>query len=472
MRGLRSGRLSSVAAKRQALTCALALLLVAPAVAQPAPDPVVAAAQSAFEALPEAERRAIQSDLIWTGDYSGVVDGSFGRRSFDALVAFEARNRTKPDGVLDAAERETLTRMAGRQVASLRFQSLRDERSGIRIGVPLALLPRREALPGGARFASADGKASLTLTSGVPGAPDLAALYQQALQAGPGLFGPGLGGPGKITYRVLRPDWFVVAGEVGTSRYYLRQAQTPQGMRGYVLRYEIGRATEFDRIAIAVANSFEPVGSADPAPSAASAAGQAQLSRTSPAGPVVTARTGTALRIGAGRYVVPAQLAQGCKALGIAGRPALVVKAMGALALVSGETGQDAPQLRMGNAAGDGAVTVLAHADLGNGPELVAIPARLAGDRVTGVFQPGASGAVVIDSNGGLAGVVSDEPVPARRVGGLLPAASLRLLPGSDAAAVLAQEGVPMVPAGGVALTAGLVARMWRGALAPVNCSL
>lgn len=463
MRGLRARRLSGGAA----LACAVMLALAAPAAAQPAPDPAFAAAQSAFEALPEAERKAIQSDLVWTGDYSGVVDDSFGRRSFEALAAFETRNRMKADGVLDPAERAALAQQAARQVAALRFQSLRDERSGIRIGVPLALLPKREPLPGGVRFSSADGKASLTLTSGAAAA-DFPALYQQALQAGPGLFGSGLGGAGKVTYRVLRPDWFVIAGEAGTSRYYLRQAQTLQGPRGYVLRYEAGRAGEFDRIAIAVANSFEPVGSPDPAPAATT---QAQPSGTSPPGPILTARTGTALRIGAGRYVLPARLVQDCKALNVGGRPASVTKLTETLALVSGQGGAEAAGFAVAE-PGDGDVTVLAHADLGSGPVLVAVPARLSARRVGGVFQSGATGGAVIDRTGVLVGVVAEDPLPARRIGGLLPEGSLRVVPGSGIAGLMAETGAAAArPAAGT-LSAGLVARLWRERLAAVNCSL
>jgi hypothetical protein len=462
MRGLRARRLLAGAA----LACATMLALAAPAAAQPAPDPALAAAQSAFEALAEAERKAIQSDLVWTGDYSGVVDGSFGRRSFEALAAFEARNRTKADGVLDPAERAALAQQAARQVAALRFQSLRDERSGIRIGVPLALLPKREALPGGVRFSSADGKASLTLTSGAA-VGDFPALYQQALQAGPGLFVPGLGGAGKVSYRVLRPDWFVIAGEAGTSRYYLRQAQTPQGLRGYVLRYETGRAGEFDRIAIAIANSFEPLGNADPAPAIAT---QAQPSGTSPPGPVLTARTGTALRIGAGRYVLPARLVQDCKALAVDNRSASVMKAMGSLAFVGTDSRKAATGFAIASPA-DGAAIVLAHADLGAGLALVAVPARLAGDRITGVFQTGVTGAPVIDASGALVGLVAEDPMPARRIGGLLPEASLRIVPGADITQALADARVSAAASSSEALTSGLVARLWRERLAPVDCA-
>jgi hypothetical protein len=396
-----------------------------------------------------------------------VVDGALGRRSFEALVAFETRNRTRADGVLDPAERAALAQQAARQVSALRFQSLRDERSGIRIGVPLALFPKREALPGGTRFSSVDGKASLTLTSGASDATDLPALYQMALQSGPGALIGGGAGPGKITYRVLRPDWFVVTGEIGTGRYYLRQAMTEQGARGYVLRYEAARAAEFDRIAIAVANSFEPVGSPDAAPAVA----QSQPSRTSPPGPILTARTGTALRIGAGRYVFPARLARDCKSVTVDSRPASVVKGMGALVFAGTDSRQSTTGLAVAVPT-DGPATVLAHADLGAGLALVAVPARLANDRVTGAFQTGVTGAPVIDATGALVGLVAEDPLPARRVGGLLPEASLRLVPVDEVTNALAEARVGLAASSSQGLTSGIVARMWRARLAPVHCSL
>ncbi len=45
-----------------------------------------------YNAIPLAERVAIQSDLIWTGDYNGVVSGEFGDRSIAAVKAFQKRN--------------------------------------------------------------------------------------------------------------------------------------------------------------------------------------------------------------------------------------------------------------------------------------------------------------------------------------------------------------------------------------------
>ena len=53
-----------------------------------------------YNAIPLAERIAIQSDLIWTGDYNGVVSGEFGDRSIAAVKAFQKRSGAKETGVL------------------------------------------------------------------------------------------------------------------------------------------------------------------------------------------------------------------------------------------------------------------------------------------------------------------------------------------------------------------------------------
>ena len=54
----------------------------------PSPNPRTAAsdtalddARVAFEALAETDRKLIQDALIWTGDYNGVADGTFGRQT-------------------------------------------------------------------------------------------------------------------------------------------------------------------------------------------------------------------------------------------------------------------------------------------------------------------------------------------------------------------------------------------------------
>ena len=50
-----------------------------------------------FTAIPLPERMAIQSDLVWTGDYNGTINGEFGERA-------------KPSAVAPAAQREDADR--------------------------------------------------------------------------------------------------------------------------------------------------------------------------------------------------------------------------------------------------------------------------------------------------------------------------------------------------------------------------
>src|SRR5215467_1504152 len=53
--------------------------------ATPKASPAVIAA---YAAMPVADRRAIQSDLIWAGDYNGVISDDFGERAIAAVKAY------------------------------------------------------------------------------------------------------------------------------------------------------------------------------------------------------------------------------------------------------------------------------------------------------------------------------------------------------------------------------------------------
>src|ERR1700738_1346081 len=94
----------------------LALLLASPVFAQappitrkPAqPDPI---AQS-YAAVPLSDRRAIQSDLIWTGDYNGLGKGEFGERAIAAVKAFQKQQGARTTGLLDPQQRAALTAAA------------------------------------------------------------------------------------------------------------------------------------------------------------------------------------------------------------------------------------------------------------------------------------------------------------------------------------------------------------------------
>ncbi len=120
----------------------------AQAPAAPAPNPQTVAAQSAFDALPEAERRAIQTDLIWAGAFNGAVSGSFGPLTFRGINTIKAASKGAPDGILTPAERKALAQRAAAARDAAGFRLIADERTGARIGIPMKLLPEARRLAG------------------------------------------------------------------------------------------------------------------------------------------------------------------------------------------------------------------------------------------------------------------------------------------------------------------------------------
>ncbi len=242
----------------------------------PAPDPRLVAAQQAFEALPEAERKAIQQDLGFATAFNGAALGTFGPLTFNAIQKFEREQKLNVDGILSPEERKQLAAIAGNARRALRFAVLDDARTGAKIGVPQNVFVKRETNNnGGSRWQTADGKATLD-TIVAPAGETLQALYDRATAAAPNR---------KVTYKLLRPDFFVVTAETATGKSYRRMTLGPDGaLRGFAIGYDKGVATELDKLTIAVANSYD----AFPAPAAATAGARPA------AGALATAAAGAA----------------------------------------------------------------------------------------------------------------------------------------------------------------------------------
>ena len=225
----------------------------------PSPDAAIDAARSAFEALADTDRKAIQDALIWTGDYSGVTDGTFGRQTYAAIAAFQTRMQQPPNGILTPQARSALLSAAQQARGAAGFTLVDDPKTGIRIGIPTKILPKQSVNPtGGSRWQSADDRVTLDTRSAPPDAT-LQTLYDRstAIQS-----------PGRVvSYKVLRPDFFVVAGETAGGKFYTRYGSGPEGLRGFSIGYDKAVAPQVDRLVVAIANSFTPFpAQATPAP--------------------------------------------------------------------------------------------------------------------------------------------------------------------------------------------------------------
>ena len=73
-------------------------------------------------AFPYADRKAAQDALVWLGLYVGVNDGDFGKRTRDAILAFQASLKAPADGTLSAPELKALLAAAQKAREAAGFQ--------------------------------------------------------------------------------------------------------------------------------------------------------------------------------------------------------------------------------------------------------------------------------------------------------------------------------------------------------------
>lgn len=443
---------------------------------QPAANPQLAAAQSAFDALPDAERRAIQNDLIWAGHFNGAVSGSYGPLTFRGINALKAGSHGAPDGILTPGERRGLAQAAGAAREAAGFRVITDERTGIRIGIPTKLLPRREATAtGGGRWQSEDGRVTLD-TSSAPAGDTLEALFEKATStAVPGR---------KITYKLLRPDFFVVTGETQTGRFYRRLSAGPAGLRGFSMGYDKALAPSVDKLVIAIASSFEPF----PTGPAPATAGPAVASVATPgAAPVAVAAARATERFGVGlavsdKLVLTASAAiDTCKSLKVSGRAArLRIKddASGlALLDVEGAAVGAPPGFRSEALGAQESVVLLAFSDSAGQRTAMALPGQSVrlgtGEAVFAPLQPGQAGSPVFDRQGRLAGLVTANPSDKLLIAGVAPQRAYTVAGAAAMQAVLGKAGVTLqaVASGPEISTGAVVEKVGKVAL-PVACGI
>jgi peptidoglycan hydrolase-like protein with peptidoglycan-binding domain len=428
--------------------------------AAPALDPAQAASKSAFDRLDEAERKAIQNDLIWTGDFNGVAGGEFGRRTYDAMLAFERRSQSPADGILAPAERAALKAAADAGRAALRFGAVTDPATGIRIGVPGAMLTQRVAVENGAVYRRPDGAVTLQLVS-LPAGQTLPELFERMRQDGPGR---------KVTYRLQRPDWFVVSGEEGARKFYTRLAQGPDGVRGYTFRYPADQSANLDRIMIAIANTFEPFPGTEIAANPARAGGQASPPPlVQPALRAVEPRHAiSGVALGPGRALTSAAALKSCASPTVGGQPVAASPA-GEVAILAAP-GLNQPALAPSAGAAGGAAFTLSFEDAERRSVMVA-PGRLdaAASRVSSALQIGAGGAPVLDSQGRLLGLVRESARAQRMVAGVSPEATYAMIPLAAFRSAL-PDGVVTPSSPGAAPSARLVAAA-AASLVEIRCA-
>ena len=443
-----------------------------------AADPRLLAAQQAFDALPETERKAIQQDLGFATTFNGAALGTFGPLTFNGIQNFERGNNLTVDGILTPPERQALANAATNARRALRFSVLDEPQSRVKIGVPLSVFVKRESnATGGSRWQTADGKATLDTISLPAGGETLQQLYDRAIVSG----NPNR----KVTYKLLRPDFFVVTGETPAGRFYRRMTLGPDGtMRGFSLGFDKALTTEMDRLTISIANSFEAFPQVASATTAAgqAAAVAAAVAAAAPSIPTMATtpgeRLGSGLLVESGQVLTAIVVLKDCKAITIGARrvPARVLAsdAQTGLGLLRAEgLMRTGPGLATAPIpAAGGTLTIVGQgwsggASAGFFAEAIAVSET----RIASPLQVGGAGAGVFSDTGALAGLVIEDPGTRRQVAGVVPVARYRIATGPEVGAFLGRNGITL-PASMADKPVDSVAASWRDSVVPIVCTL
>ena len=340
-----------------------------------------------YGAIPLAERMAIQSDLVWTGDYNGLVTGEFAERAVAAVKTFQKRNGGKETGVLNQPERAALAAAAKPKQDAVGWRMVEDAASGARIGIPGKLVPQQSAIIGGTRWASARAEYSVESFRIAQPGTTLAAVFERMKKEPAGR---------KADYSVMRDNFFVISGLQNLKKFYVRAQVRGEEVRGITVLYDQAMAGIMEPVVVAMSSAF---------------LGFPAVAAAPPPRRKVEYASGVA--VGAGEIVTSREALEGCHVVtvaGIGGADRVAEDKANGLVLLRVH-GASLKPAALGAAAPKGDVTLLGIADpqaQGGGSAVSAAKARVS-DTLALDTPPalGFDGAAALDAQGRLAGIVA-----------------------------------------------------------------
>ncbi|MDB5598124.1 MAG: putative exported protein of unknown function with peptidoglycan binding domain [Xanthobacteraceae bacterium] len=217
-----------------------------PGAAKPAPT---GSPRETIAALPLSDRMALQSDLVWTGDYNGLVEGEISERTIAAIKAFQKRRNTRETGLLDAPERAALATAAKTQQTNVGWRLADDPITGARLGLPEKLAPQTGKSGTGSRWSAAKNEVQIETFRYKATSSTLAALFEREKRE-----------PLERTtaYSVLRDGYFVVSGTQDARKFYIRAQARDGEVRGVSIFYKSDSDKAMDRVVVAMSSAFAP----------------------------------------------------------------------------------------------------------------------------------------------------------------------------------------------------------------------
>jgi peptidoglycan hydrolase-like protein with peptidoglycan-binding domain len=348
-------------------------------------------------AMAQAERLAIQSDLAWVGEYNGAISADVSERMVEAIKQYQKAAGGKATGVLNPKERSVLAETARRRQDNVGWKIVTDASTGVRLGIPTKLVPQQSADASGAKWSSSTGTIQIQVARRKEANPSTAKLAEREKKEPAGR---------NIDYTVVKPDFFVLSGLQGLKKFYVRGTFKGDEVRILTILYDQATENTVEPVVIAMSSAFNPFpANAGPPPRK-------------------TVEYGTGVVVSEdGAIVADRQITDGCLAIAIAGfgnadrvaedkdHDLALLRIYGAhglkpLALSDGAaknnvelTGISDPQNQGGGTAASSVRASVAQ--VGGGGDLALSPAPALGF----------SGAAALDGDGKFAGVALLKPV-------------------------------------------------------------
>ena len=392
--------------------------------------PALQKPEETANAMAQAERLSLQSDLAWVGQYNGAISGEVSERMVNAIKEFQKARGGKQTGVLNPQERGILADTAKRKQESVGWKIVTDPGTGVRLGIPTKLAPQQTSDANGAKWTSSTGTIQIQLARRKEANPTTAKLAEREKKE-----------PGRnIDYTVVKPDFFVLSGLQGLKKFYLRGTFRGDEVRILTILYDQATENTVEPVVIAMSSAFNAF------PSGAQAAGPP------PRKPV---EYGTGVVVSDdGAVIADRQITDGCLAVAIAGfgnadRVAEDKEHDLALLRIYGARGLKA--LDLANAASKTGLDLTGISDPQNqgggaaASSVKASVAQLGGGSDVALSPPpalGFSGAAALDGDGKFAGIALLKPVVVAGPANATPAAQAVLVTADTVRDFLKANGV------------------------------
>jgi hypothetical protein len=200
-----------------------------------------------FAGIPQDERLKLQAALLWSGDYTGAVNGD--DPMLTAVKNFQKRIKSKVSGQLTAAERASLIAAAREHEQEFGWSVVADPATGIRIGLPTKMVPHVREAARGTLWSSAHGEVQVeTFRLNEPGLK-LQALFEHEKKTPE---------TRKVEYSVLRDDSYFVSGIQGLKKFSVRASIRNGEVRGFTMLFDQAMEGIVAPVMVAMASGFSP----------------------------------------------------------------------------------------------------------------------------------------------------------------------------------------------------------------------